>query len=74
MKSLVSLVIPTYNEVGNLEKLYEEIVRNLSSKYSYEIIFVDDGSTDESLKIIKKIKKNDKTNEMIDSISKSPDI
>ena len=60
MKSLVSLVIPTYNEVGNLEKLYEEIVRNLSSKYSYEIIFVDDGSTDESLKIIKKIKKNDK--------------
>lgn len=43
----LSLVIPVYNEVDNIEGLYQEIVGVLSShNYRYEVIFVDDGSND----------------------------
>lgn len=43
----ISLVIPVYNEVDNVEGLYNEIAEVLSShSYSYEVVFVDDGSSD----------------------------
>lgn len=44
----LSVVIPTYNESGNVRILCEELHQALSGRYSYEIIFVDDGSTDGS--------------------------
>jgi glycosyltransferase involved in cell wall biosynthesis len=45
----VSLVLPVYNEEGNLEPLHREIRAALDSGgRSYEVIFVDDGSTDGS--------------------------
>ncbi len=48
MSSLdISVIIPVYNEENNIEKLYKEITDILSGyKYKYEIIFIDDGSTD----------------------------
>lgn len=43
----LSIIIPVYNEVDNVESLYQEIVEALSSqRFLYEVIFVDDGSTD----------------------------
>lgn len=43
----VSIVIPMYNEIENVELLYEEIVTVINQEEkSYEIIFVDDGSRD----------------------------
>lgn len=43
----LSIVIPVYNEVGNVGILYQEIVAELKPTLCvYEIIFVDDGSTD----------------------------
>lgn len=43
----VSIVIPVYNEVDNVARLYQEIVDVLAvSNYLFEVIFVDDGSTD----------------------------
>ncbi|CEK11208.1 glycosyltransferase family 2 protein [Legionella hackeliae] len=43
----VSIIIPVYNEVDNVEGLYKEIVAALpSERFIYEVIFVDDGSTD----------------------------
>ena len=42
----VSVIVPTYNEKGNTPLLCDELQRVLSDKYAYEIIFVDDGSTD----------------------------
>jgi glycosyltransferase involved in cell wall biosynthesis len=43
----VSIVIPAFNEAGNVTPLYEEITRALAAvRRSVEIIFVDDGSTD----------------------------
>lgn len=44
---LISIVIPTYNEVENIQPVYQAITPVLQSlPYMYEIIFVDDGSHD----------------------------
>lgn len=46
---MISIIIPFYNEKENLPILYEEISSVFAAlKYEYEIIFVDDGSTDGS--------------------------
>jgi glycosyltransferase involved in cell wall biosynthesis len=52
----LSLVIPVYNEAENLEILYREIkssCENLGK--SYEVIFIDDGSTDDSALVLTNI-------------------
>ncbi len=43
-----SIVVPVYNEAGNVDKLVAEIVWALDGR-SYEMVFVDDSSTDETL-------------------------
>jgi polyisoprenyl-phosphate glycosyltransferase len=56
MKYDISVVIPFYNEEENLNKLVQELdfYVSKSDKLHIEVIFVDDGSTDESLKKLKK--------------------
>ena len=54
----ISIVIPIYNENENIENLYNEIIANLSNKFIFEIIFINDGSTDNSKDIINKIIKS----------------
>jgi len=55
-----SIVIPVYNERGNLKPLYENIVdAMLTISDSYEVILVDDGSTDGSREVIQSISQND---------------
>jgi len=52
----ISVVIPLLNEESNIEVLYQELDRVLTEmRLSYEIIFSDDGSTDHSFEIIKKL-------------------
>ncbi|GMV77554.1 MAG: glycosyl transferase family 2 [Chitinophagaceae bacterium] len=52
----ISIVIPLFNEEESLTELSEWIVRVVTQhQLNYEIIFVDDGSTDESWKIIEKL-------------------
>ncbi len=56
----VSLVIPVYNEAESLGPLYEEIVRAMSPLgREYEVIFVDDGSTDGSWEVIRGLVEGD---------------
>jgi glycosyltransferase involved in cell wall biosynthesis len=58
---LISIVIPLFNEVESLPELYQQIIDVVKeNKYRYEIIFVDDGSDDGSLDVIKKIKRGDR--------------
>ncbi|MGD0960780.1 MAG: glycosyltransferase family 2 protein [Methylomonas sp.] len=45
----ISVVVPVRNEAGNIETLIAEIHLELDSKYSYEMLFVDDGSADATL-------------------------
>ena len=58
----ISVVIPLLNEQDSLVELHDWIAKIMqSNRFSYEIIFIDDGSTDASWKIIKSIAlKNDK--------------
>lgn len=56
----ISLVIPLFNEEESIQPLINEIRKELKPlNKPYEIIFVDDGSTDTSLKIIKDAGKTD---------------
>ena len=52
----LNIILPAHNEYGNINPIYNEIVVALSScKYDYEILFVDDGSTDDTLSQIKNL-------------------
>lgn len=56
-----SVVIPVFNEEGNLKPLYTRLTRIMRNlKKPYEIIFVDDGSSDRSFHILKDIYEKDK--------------
>lgn len=53
----ISVVIPVYNEQESVALLHRELVSILSGlNHSYEIVFVDDGSTDNTLFELKKLK------------------
>ncbi len=56
----LSVVIPVYNEEQNLEILYNEITEAVKRYKNYEIIFVNDGSTDNSLEVLKNLHNKDK--------------
>ena len=51
-----TIVIPVYNEAKNLKILIPEIYRELKNE-KFEIIIVDDNSSDITVKILKKFKK-----------------
>ena len=55
-KTEVSIVIPVKNEAGNIDQLIKEIEQSLKSK-NYEIIYVNDGSIDNTEKELKIILK-----------------
>ena len=56
----ISVVIPLLNEQESLKELYDWIAKvMLSNNFSYEILFIDDGSTDNSWKVISELSKND---------------
>lgn len=55
----VSLVIPLLNEAESLNELHDWIVSQMQANaFTYELIFVDDGSTDESWQIIESLSKS----------------
>ncbi len=55
----VSVVVPLLNEQDNIKLLYEQITQTLTDKYNYEIIFVDDGSSDNSFAVLTQLQKAD---------------
>ncbi len=58
---LISLVIPAFNEEDSIPALYSELSPVLKSlPYTFEIIFVDDGSTDATLQTLKSLSASDK--------------
>jgi len=58
----LSLVIACYNEAGHLEESIRQILKIMeTTKYKYEIIFVDDGSSDSTKDIIRRLCNNHKS-------------
>lgn len=52
----ISVVVPVFNEEKNIATLYKEILASVKKiSPSFEIIFVDDGSTDETFKVLEKL-------------------
>lgn len=58
MTPTLSIVVPAYNESGNLEKLASELEKNLADK-NYEVIFVNDGSRDNTLELLRTLNQRD---------------
>ncbi|MCX6782646.1 MAG: glycosyltransferase family 2 protein [Candidatus Levybacteria bacterium] len=58
---MISIVVPVYNEEESLEAFFIVLSEELEKiEYSSEIIFIDDGSTDRSLEILKNISEKEK--------------
>lgn len=52
----ISLIIPVYNEEDNLRDLYQELCARLPGLgYEWEVVLVDDGSTDQGLAIVREL-------------------
>lgn len=63
MKKTISILIPTYNEEENVEAMSEALIslfKNELSEYDYEIIFIDNNSTDDTRCLLRKICKDNK--------------
>lgn len=57
----ISILIPCYNEEASLPLLYTELVKVMDSckSYDWEVLFINDGSCDNTLSLIKKLRQND---------------
>ena len=57
----ISIIIPAYNEEESLPLLYDRInkLTQTMQNYEFEILFVNDGSKDKTLEIIKMFRKSD---------------
>lgn len=69
-----SLVIPVLNEEESIPELVKNI-ENALKKEPYEIVFIDDGSTDKSVEILKKLSQKEKNTRLISlrrNLGKSP--
>lgn len=65
-KRLISIVAPVYNEEEVIKHFYERLVSVFATlNYNYEIIFVDDGSTDNTINILQKIAEGNKNVKVI---------
>lgn len=63
MLKKISYIFPLYNEESNISLLYktmDRITKNLVKRYNVEFVFVDDGSRDNSLKLLQDLVKVDK--------------
>lgn len=56
----VSVVVPAFNEEGNIVRLADELANVLKQYKSYEIIFVNDGSIDKTLDTVKRLRIHNK--------------
>jgi len=55
----ITIIVPCYNEEEVLDTFYNEITKYFLPNYDFKLLFVNDGSKDNTLKIIKKLKEKD---------------
>ncbi len=61
-KKLITILVPAYNEQEVLPMLYERLTKLIDGmpNYNFEVLFVNDGSKDDTLKIIMELREKDK--------------
>ena len=52
MQKSITIIIPVFNEVDSLKELQAQLIRALEGRFTYEILYVNDGSYDGSEKIL----------------------
>lgn len=63
---MISIVVPVFNEEESLHELHRRIAAVMSQvRFAFELIFVDDGSTDRSLEIMLELSEKDKSIKII---------
>lgn len=66
-QKLISVIIPIYNEAPNIPHLYRALTAAIQPvSYSFEFLFVDDGSSDDSVKRLRRIARKDKRTRVIE--------
>ena len=66
----ISVVVPLFNEEESLPELYAWIERVMQANgFSFEVIFVNDGSTDRSWEVIEKLKSQSEHEEVSSSVA-----
>ena len=62
MKKKLSVIVSCFNEEEAIPYFYEEFIKEMKliTELDYELIFVDDGSKDKTMKIIKELRESDK--------------
>lgn len=67
--SLLSVIVPCYNEEESVSLFYEELIKNepffQEKEMEVEILYVDDGSRDRTVEEIKKLRERDKRVRMV---------
>jgi len=66
---MISIIIPTYNEAGNIQTLINQISSSLKGS-KFEIIIVDDNSPDKTWQVIKKLQKKQANIKLLHRINK----
>jgi len=71
MVTEISIVIPFFNEQENARVLVEEIMQSQGESQDYEIVCVDDASTDKTLEILKECQRNSSVVRVIHHVKRS---
>jgi len=66
----LNVIIPCYNEEGNVELLHQKLTETLDD-LDYELIFINDGSVDETAKVLNNLYKNDKKHVRVINFSRN---
>lgn len=65
----ITILTPMYNEEANIKEFYKQVnsvISKLSSKYNFEFLFINDGSSDKSMKEVINLRENDKRVKYVD--------
>lgn len=66
----VSLVVPCYNEEGNV-RLFAEQCRTILKEFEYELIFINDGSKDKTMSVLRELYREKKENMTVVNFSRN---